>query len=105
MCPSCDAFAEQRTFKAPADYVAFVRRLITETSSGSLALVYGDCALEELKNAPPWPEGDEDDFLHELQCAKCGQLFQLSANVYNGRNLWEPQSPEQWADQRRHYIK
>lgn len=28
MCPECDGFAERRTFETPADYVAFVRRLV-----------------------------------------------------------------------------
>jgi hypothetical protein len=103
MCPNFDAYAEQLTFKTPAGYAAFVRRLVTETSDGNLILVYGNCALEELKDAPPWPSGD--GILHELQCAKCGQFFQLCINVWNGWNWWEPQSPEQWADERRYYIK
>jgi hypothetical protein len=103
MCLECDSFAERRTFETPADYVAFVWRLVTETNNGKMVLVYGDCALEELKDAPPWPIGD--GILHEFQCTACGQLFQLSVNVWNGRNWWEPQSSQQWAEERTRYIK
>jgi hypothetical protein len=103
MCPNCDAFAERLTFWTPADYVAFVRRLIPQVSTGNLFLIYGDCALDELKDAPPWPTGDR--ILHELQCAQCGQFFQLHVNVWNGRNGWGPQSAEEWADEKHYYIK
>lgn len=103
MCPTCDPFSEPRTFRAPADYVAFARRLTAETSSGKLVLVYGNCALEELDDDSPWPTGDL--IIHQLQCVKCGQFFCLHANVWNGRNGWEPQSAEEWADQKHFYIK
>ena len=103
MCPNCDVFSEHLTFRTPADYVLFVRRLVVEASEGRLSLVYGDCALEELTDSPPWPTGDV--ILHELQCTSCGLFFQLCANVWNGRNSWGPQSPEEWARERAYYIK
>jgi hypothetical protein len=95
MCPKCEAFAERLTFRTPADYIAFAGRLIGEMRNGRFTLVYGDCALEALLNAPPWPTGD--GILHEVQCSQCGQFFQLFVNVWNGRNLWEPQTAEEWA--------
>jgi hypothetical protein len=103
MCPNCDIFAQRLRFSSSADYVAFVRRLINEVSKGNLVLVYGDCALEDLADAPPWPAGDT--ILHEVQCTTCGQFFQLCVNVWNGRNSWEPQSPEEWARESTYYIK
>jgi hypothetical protein len=39
--------------------------LIGETSKGCLALIYGNCALDDLKDAPPWPTGDI--IYHEFQ--------------------------------------
>lgn len=97
MCPNCDAFTERLTFNTPEDYVSFVRLLVAETSEGRLSLVFGDCALEKLTNSPPWPMGVGDAILHELQCTKCGQFFQLCVNIWNGRNWWKPQSAEEWA--------
>ena len=95
MCPRCEAFAERQRFDTPTDYVAFVRTLIGETSKGCLALIYGNCALDDLKDAPPWPTGDI--IYHEFKCTTCGQYFALTVNVWNGRNSWEAQSPEEWA--------
>jgi len=103
MCPQCKPFAEQLHFRAPADYVAFVRRLIAEVDAARMVVVFDNCALADLANAPPWPTGDV--IVHELQCTECGQFFHLSANVWNGRNEWGPQSAEEWADQSRYYTK
>ena len=79
MCPRCETFAERQRFDTPTDYVAFVRTLIDQTSNGCLALIYGNCALDDLKDAPPWPTGDI--IYHEFQCATCGQYFALTVNV------------------------
>ena len=42
MCPQCEPFAERLNFRAPADYVAFVRRLITQVGAGPMDVIYGD---------------------------------------------------------------
>jgi len=103
MCADCDELSEPLTFRTPTDYVSFVRQLVTKTSAGKLLLIYGDCALEELNDSPPWPTGDV--IRHELQCARCKQLFKLSVNVWNGRNSWGPQNAEDWARESVYYIK
>src|SRR6185312_13426186 len=101
MCSNCQAFSEQLTFRAPADYIAFAQLLISQVNEGRLILIYGDCALEDLKESSPWPAGDV--IVHELQCSYCGQFFQLHVNVWNGRNGWGPQSTEEWEDQKHYY--
>ena len=103
MCLQCEPFAERLNFRAPADYVAFVRRLIAQVSAGHMVVIYGDCALGDLADAPPWPTGDV--IVHELQCTQCSQFFHLSVNVSNGRNEWSPQSAEEWANLSSYYIK
>ena len=95
MCPNCEAFAERLSFQTPEEYIAFARGILEGTGNGRFVLVYGDCTLEALTDAPPWPTGD--GILHEIQCCQCGQFFQLYVNTWNGRNWWEPQSPEEWA--------
>ena len=86
-CPECDGFVEKRTFRSPADYKDFVRKLIQAVHEGKLLLVRADCPLEDMLN-PEWPMGDVAS--HDLQCAGCRVLFELCVNVWNGRNWWEP---------------
>jgi hypothetical protein len=58
MCPQCQSFAEKLHFRAPTDYVAFVRRLVAEVRAEHMIVINGDCKLDDLVDAPPWPTGD-----------------------------------------------
>ena len=89
MCPGCESFCKRLTFEDPNDYVAFIRLLVEEVKQARFTVTYTNCPLEDLVSAPPWPTADV--ITHDLQCAACRQPFHLYANVWNGRNWWEPQ--------------
>ncbi|MGC1869648.1 MAG: hypothetical protein WA700_01710 [Acidobacteriaceae bacterium] len=88
VCETCDELMDRRTFDAPEDYRTFIRLLIEKIREGKLVLMRGDCALEDMLGTS-WP-GNADSFSHDLRCTGCNRVFHLYANVWNGRNWWEP---------------
>ena len=81
MCLQCEPFAERLNFRAPADYVAFVRRLIAQVSAGHMVVIYGDCALGDLADAPPWPTGDSSCMSFNARSAASFFIFPLTCGT------------------------